>query len=161
MSTSTQPQTESRTSSTAANINGVHPSAVGANTLPDATKTQPTNEAQSTNKEAVDADHLDPTYPEQKHAGAVGYGPNYNPKAGVFDKITGLKEQVQGKISHNPDLVEKGHERATGELKQKELKGDDADPFADPEEKKKKAEAAAPESTTTNGTTGAESTTSA
>ncbi|KAJ7678122.1 hypothetical protein DFH06DRAFT_901742, partial [Mycena polygramma] len=116
----------------------VHPSAVGANTQPDATKTLPNNETPSTNKPSVEGDS---TYPEQKHAGAVGYGPNYNPHAGLGDKITGLKEQVKGKISHNPDLVAQGHERVTGDLKKKELQGDnDPDPFADPEDKKKQAE---------------------
>jgi hypothetical protein len=78
MSTSIENQT--RTSSNVADIKGVHPSAVGANTMPDATKTQPAtdNVAEATNTESVEKDHLDPMYPEQKHAGAVGYGPNYN-----------------------------------------------------------------------------------
>ncbi|KAF7369101.1 Calmodulin-like protein [Mycena venus] len=138
---STSTQTQPRTSSNVADVSGVHPSAVGANTQPDATKTKPENEPESTNKETVDADHIDSTYPEQKHAGAVGYGPNYNQGAGFLDKITGVKEQVKGKVTHNPELVAKGHDRMTGELKHKELEEDaKSDPFADPEEKKQKAE---------------------
>ncbi|KAJ7901580.1 hypothetical protein B0H13DRAFT_2027590 [Mycena leptocephala] len=143
MSTSTENQT--RTSSNVADINGVHPSAVGANTMPDATKTEPAtdNVAEATNTESVEKDHLEPTYPEQKHAGAVGYGPNYNQGAGFLDKVTGLKEQVKGKVSHNPELAARGHDHMTGELKHKELEEDAAaDPFANPEEKKAKAEQA-------------------
>ncbi|KAJ7319030.1 hypothetical protein DFH08DRAFT_891352 [Mycena albidolilacea] len=141
MSTSTEtPSQTSRTASNIADINGVHPSAVGANTQPDATKTQPENAQESTTKEAVDKDHLDSQYPEQKHAGAVGYGPNYNQGAGFVEKITGLKETVKGKVTHNPELAAKGHDRMTGELKHKELEEDaKADPFANPEEKKPKA----------------------
>jgi uncharacterized protein YjbJ (UPF0337 family) len=40
------------------------------------------------------------------------------------EKITGLKEQVKGKVTHNPELVAKGHDRMTGELKHKELEED-------------------------------------
>ncbi|KAK7050487.1 calmodulin-like protein [Favolaschia claudopus] len=130
-------EVESRTPTTnGPDLKGVHPSAVGANTQPDATKTKPEDESQ-TNKESVDADHLNSEYPEQKHAGAVGYGPNYHAKPGFLDKITGMKEQVQGKVTHNPELATKGHDRITGDLKKKELDADaKADPFADPEQKK-------------------------
>ncbi|KAJ7233859.1 hypothetical protein B0H12DRAFT_1143411 [Mycena haematopus] len=146
MSTSTQTQT--RTSSNVANIDGTHPAAAGANTQPDATKTKPDNEPEATKKENVDADHLDPIYPEQKHAGKVGLGPNYNQGAGFLDKITGIKEQVMGKVTHNPELANTGHDRMTGELKHKELEEDaKADPFANPDEKKQKAD------NTTSGTT--------
>ncbi|KAJ6466848.1 hypothetical protein C8R45DRAFT_1079379 [Mycena sanguinolenta] len=160
MSASTQTQT--RTSSNVADIDGAHPSAVGANTQPDATKTQRSNEPEETNRENVEGDHLESTYPEQKHAGAVGYGPNYHQGAGFSDKITGLKEQVKGKVTHNPALVETGHNRMTGELKQKELEEDaKADPFANPDEKKQQTEqqdgttsSTTNETTTTNGTSG-------
>ncbi|KAJ7088619.1 hypothetical protein C8R44DRAFT_892684 [Mycena epipterygia] len=146
MSTSTQTQSAS-SNSNVADINGVHPSAVGSNTMPDATKTQAPN-AESTNKDSVEADHLDSTYPEQKHAGVVGYGPNYNKGAGFVDKITGLKEELKGKVTKNPELVSKGHDRMTGELKHKELDEDAAkDPFAAPDDKKSEAE-----ESTTNGT---------
>ena len=43
---------------------------------------------------------------------------------GFSDKITGLKEQVKGKITHDPALAERGHDRMTGELKKKELEED-------------------------------------
>ncbi|KAJ7841053.1 hypothetical protein B0H14DRAFT_3694880 [Mycena olivaceomarginata] len=78
---------------------------------------------------------------------------------GFAEKITGIKEQVKGKVTHNPDLVAKSHDRMTRELKHKDLEEDaKADPFADPEEKKAKAEGAdatpAADSATTTGTTG-------
>jgi hypothetical protein len=40
------------------------------------------------------------------------------------EKITGLKETVKGKVTHNPELAAKGHDRMTGELKHKELEED-------------------------------------
>ncbi|KAJ7472326.1 hypothetical protein B0H11DRAFT_1729718 [Mycena galericulata] len=138
MSTSTQSQTQSSntvdqnqtngSSSNAGDLSGVHPSAVGSHNMPDATKTQPPND-RSTDKDNVDQDHLDSQYPEQKHAGAVGYGPNYNQKAGFLDKVTGLKEEFKGKVTKNPDLAAKGHDRMTGELKHKELEEEDVRPF--------------------------------
>ncbi|KAK7436708.1 hypothetical protein VKT23_018962 [Stygiomarasmius scandens] len=77
-------------------------------------------------------------YPEQRHAGKVGYGPNYNQGAGLGEKLTGFKEELKGKVSHDPTLVQQGKERRTGELKhkqeQEELEA--SDPFANPEEKK-------------------------
>lgn len=98
-----------------------------------ATKTQAPSD-KSTNKESVDGDHLEQTYPEQRHAGAVGLGPNYNQSATFMDKVTGLKEEMKGKITKNPELVAKGHDRVTGELKHKRLDEDLAkDPFASPE----------------------------
>ncbi|KAJ7768273.1 hypothetical protein B0H16DRAFT_1519218 [Mycena metata] len=146
----TQPHTSSNagTSTNTADIHGVHPSAVGANTQPDATKTQPESDAQ-TNKESAEGDHLDSQYPEQKHAGAVGFGPNYHQTPGFLDKVTGLKEEMKGKVTRNPDLAAKGHDRMTGELKKKELEADAAeDPFANPEEKQKEAEGGAAQDST-------------
>ncbi|KAJ7176677.1 hypothetical protein C8R46DRAFT_1076990 [Mycena filopes] len=134
-----QTQTQNPHTSNAADINGVHPSAVGANTQPDATKTQPESHEQTTQASA-EADHLDSQYPEQKHAGAVGYGPNYHQKPGFLDKVTGIKEEIKGKVTKNPEMVATGHERMTGDLKKKELEADLAtDPFANPEEKKQEA----------------------
>jgi hypothetical protein len=40
------------------------------------------------------------------------------------EKITGLKETVKGKVTHNPELAAKGHDRMTGVLKHKELEED-------------------------------------
>jgi hypothetical protein len=43
--------------------------------------------------------------------------------------VTGLKEQVKGKVSHNPELAARGHDRMTGELKHKELEEDAVSEF--------------------------------
>ncbi|KIJ24331.1 hypothetical protein M422DRAFT_39216 [Sphaerobolus stellatus SS14] len=60
--------------------------------------------------------------PEQKHAGKVGYGPEYanQTRATMGDKIEGLKEQVMGKLKKNPDLAQHGRELRSGELKRRE-----------------------------------------
>ncbi|KAI0330333.1 hypothetical protein GY45DRAFT_1323892 [Cubamyces sp. BRFM 1775] len=68
-------------------------------------------------------------YPEQRHAGAVGYGPEYGKGASTGDKITGLKDEVKGKILRKPDVVEHGREMRTGELKKKQQEDQDFDPF--------------------------------
>jgi hypothetical protein len=39
---------------------------------------------------------------------------------GIGEKIAGIKEQVKGKITKNPDLVEHGQLRRTGELQKRE-----------------------------------------
>ncbi|KAI0653919.1 hypothetical protein C8Q70DRAFT_926767, partial [Cubamyces menziesii] len=67
-------------------------------------------------------------YPEQRHAGAVGYGPEYGKGASTGDKITGLKEELKGKILHKPDVVEHGRELRTGELKKKQQEDQDHPP---------------------------------
>ncbi|KAJ3859259.1 hypothetical protein EV359DRAFT_68311 [Lentinula novae-zelandiae] len=71
------------------------------------------------------------SYPEQHHAGAVGYGPNYRQGASLGDKLTGLKEELKGKVTKNPGLVEHGREMKSGELKKKEEEEDmnNLDPF--------------------------------
>ncbi|KAI0371963.1 hypothetical protein BV20DRAFT_132625 [Pilatotrama ljubarskyi] len=68
-------------------------------------------------------------YPEQKHAGAVGYGPEYGKGASTSDKLTGIKEEVKGKILRKPDVIEHGREIRTGELKKKQQEQDNMDPF--------------------------------
>ncbi|KIK57406.1 hypothetical protein GYMLUDRAFT_263155 [Collybiopsis luxurians FD-317 M1] len=75
-------------------------------------------------------------YPEQRHAGAVGYGPQYRQGVSVGDKLTGLKEELKGKVTKNPELVEQGKERRTGELKKKQEQEDTEknDPFKEPGE---------------------------
>ncbi|KAJ4467110.1 hypothetical protein C8R41DRAFT_871485 [Lentinula lateritia] len=82
------------------------------------------------------------SYPEQHHAGAVGYGPNYRQGASLGDKLTGLKEELKGKVTKNPGLVEHGKEMKSGELKKKEEEEDmnNLDPFgtADDDDEKKK-----------------------
>ncbi|EMD36282.1 hypothetical protein CERSUDRAFT_74298 [Gelatoporia subvermispora B] len=70
----------------------------------------------------------DQTYPEQRHAGAVGYGPEYGKGASTGDKFEGYKTELKGKILKKPDLVQHGHEMRTGELKKKALEGG-MDPF--------------------------------
>jgi len=74
-------------------------------------------------------------YPEQRHAGAVEYGPTYKKGTGMGEKIAGIKDQVKGKITRNPDLVEYGQLRKTGELQRREEKEKDMDPFASREDK--------------------------
>ena len=46
------------------------------------------------------------------------------PWQGFLDKVTGLKDEVTGKVKRNPELVQHGHDRMTGELKKKELESD-------------------------------------
>ncbi|KAF5354232.1 hypothetical protein D9756_007232 [Leucocoprinus leucothites] len=79
----------------------------------------------------------DPTYPEQRHAGKVGYGPNYKQGATMMDKISGLSEEIHGKLAHKPELVQEGREKKTGELRRKKNHmEDEKDPFATPGESK-------------------------
>jgi hypothetical protein len=40
---------------------------------------------------------------------------------GFGDKFEGFKEEMKGKVTRNPDLVQHGHDMRTGVLKQKEL----------------------------------------
>jgi len=122
MSTDSAPQT------------GVHPSAVGTNPgFPqNSTDTNVSNVATLGSHDGQSS--LDEEYPEQKHAGKVGLGPEYGKKNkethGITAKIAGLKEEIKGTITRNHDLVEKGHDRRTGELacKEEEHKNND-DPF--------------------------------
>ncbi|KZT57028.1 hypothetical protein CALCODRAFT_496685 [Calocera cornea HHB12733] len=82
----------------------------------------------------------DEDYPPQLHAGKVGYGPAYNQKPGLADRVGGLKEEVEGKMTHNAELAQHGHDKMTGELKRKELEGDDGSPFEGAKEEKEKTE---------------------
>ncbi|KZO95780.1 hypothetical protein CALVIDRAFT_564442 [Calocera viscosa TUFC12733] len=80
-------------------------------------------------------------YPPQLHAGKVGYGPMYQAGPGFADRVGGFKEELKGKITHNAELTQHGHEKMTGELKRKEVEGDDGNPFEaadDTKEKEKK-----------------------
>lgn len=84
----------------------------------------------------------DVSYPEQKHAGKVGYGPNYRktpvrcvllsachsstyycPKT-LEEKIEGLKDELKGKVTRKPELVEHGRQILSGEEKRKKLTGE-------------------------------------
>ncbi|KAF8880522.1 hypothetical protein BD779DRAFT_1446184 [Infundibulicybe gibba] len=95
---------------------GVHPSAVGS-------ATQPTNGSSQQNLDGNEqSSELDAEgYPPQKHAGKVGYGPQYHQGADLGDKMTGVKEEIKGKLTRNQGLAQQGKERRTGILKQKEL----------------------------------------
>ncbi|KAH7890438.1 hypothetical protein F5I97DRAFT_1782375, partial [Phlebopus sp. FC_14] len=85
----------------------VHPSAVGTNTRPECTQA-----SEGSTPESI--------YPPQRHAGAVGLGPEYGKGTGFGETLAGLQEQIKGKILRKPELVEHGRERRTGELKKKE-----------------------------------------
>ncbi|KAJ3776191.1 hypothetical protein FB446DRAFT_722223 [Lentinula raphanica] len=118
---STAPSTRSSTQAT----QGSHNSSA-ASSNPNVSTTSNASDPQSQSAPSAQED-----YPEQRHAGAVGYGPNYRQGATLNDKISGLKEELKGKVTKNPDLVEHGKEKKTGELKKKELEEDmnNMDPF--------------------------------
>ncbi|CAE6444948.1 hypothetical protein RSOLAG22IIIB_13269 [Rhizoctonia solani] len=78
-------------------------------------------------------------YPPQIHAGKVGYGPHYaeihGNNTGLGAKVTGLKEQLKGKITGNHELEQKGKDRMAGKLAAKQQDEDDAkNPFQNKEE---------------------------
>ncbi|PIL31460.1 hypothetical protein GSI_06161 [Ganoderma sinense ZZ0214-1] len=72
----------------------------------------------------TDTTTSDNTYPPQRHAGAVGYGPEYGKGTGTSDKLQGLKEEFKGKVLRKPELVQHGRDLRTGELKRKEMEAD-------------------------------------
>lgn len=57
---------------------------------------QAKNEAISAH-EGAGAD-VDGNYPEQRHAGSVGLGPNYKNHPNMADKVGGTMEEIKGKI---------------------------------------------------------------
>ncbi|KAI0087150.1 hypothetical protein BDY19DRAFT_873386, partial [Irpex rosettiformis] len=65
-------------------------------------------------------------YPPQKHAGAIGLGPEYGKmrEATASDKIAGWKDELVGKITRNQEKVHHGREQRTGELKRKKFEED-------------------------------------
>ncbi|KAH9481710.1 hypothetical protein JR316_0006237 [Psilocybe cubensis] len=89
--------------------------------------TSPTNTASnaSGNANSTSAPGGDTTYPEQLHAGKVGYGPNFRTSPSLGDKIQGLKEELKGKVTRNPDLVQHGKDVKSGEERRKDLLGED------------------------------------
>jgi len=97
----------------------VHPSAVGSNTQP---------ETRTNGSKTMSEDEL----PPQRHAGAVGLGPQYGTGTGFVDKIGGLQEELKGKMLKKPDVAQHGHDRRTGELKKKEKEMDDQTNPLDP-----------------------------
>ena len=85
----------------------------------------------------------DADYPPQLHAGAVGLGPEFgkgavrtnpslrapqilvdklSPVQTIGEKIDGMKEEIKGKVKHDPELVQHGRDQRTGELKRKEMR---------------------------------------
>lgn len=50
----------------------------------------------------------------------MGLGPNYHVGGGFVDKVVGTREILQGKLTRNATLVERGRMRKTGELARKE-----------------------------------------
>ncbi|EJU05546.1 hypothetical protein DACRYDRAFT_19997 [Dacryopinax primogenitus] len=81
-------------------------------------------------------------YPPQLHAGKVGLGPMYHQGPDLADRIGGFQEELRGKITHNAERVQHGHDRMTGELKRKEQEEYDAsNPFETTEETKGKEKA--------------------
>ncbi|KAJ3887976.1 hypothetical protein GG344DRAFT_68348 [Lentinula edodes] len=127
-----------------------------------------TTPSSTTTTDSTNSTNSTESYPEQHHAGAVGYGPNYRQGPSLTDKLSGLKEELKGKVTKNPGLVEHGKEMKTGELKKKEQEEDmnNLDPFgtADDEEEKKKdddSSAKSPDLDATNSTTTQPNTSSA
>lgn len=65
-------------------------------------------------------------YPEQRHGGSVGLGPNYAKHPTMGDKVGGAMEEIKGKMLKKPEVAQHGHDRKTGELYEKLAKEDDA-----------------------------------
>ena len=59
-------------------------------------------------------------YPEQRHAGSVGLGPNIGTGPTTSDKIGGLKDQLIGTVTGNAEKKQEGKDRRTGELHARE-----------------------------------------
>jgi hypothetical protein len=59
---------------------GVHPSSYGTGTIPDTSRSEnnPQNRSTDDQPDAGNTSDLGEEYPEQKHAGKIGYGPLYN-----------------------------------------------------------------------------------
>ncbi|KAF9561989.1 hypothetical protein CPC08DRAFT_707032 [Agrocybe pediades] len=118
------------------NMNATHASGAQPTVNP---STAPKDTSNSTGPAGGDS-----SYPEQKHAGRVGLGPNYRAGATLEDKIKGLKEELKGKVTHKPELVEHGRELISGEERRKKLTGEDEpNPFQAADEEKKKEESKA------------------
>ncbi|KAN0082599.1 hypothetical protein V8E55_008394 [Tylopilus felleus] len=102
----------------------VHPSALSTNTKPHLHRETACD----------DRDHVDdPSLPPQRHAGAVGLGPNYPLGPSVGDKLGGVAEEFKGKVLGKPEVVAHGRERRTGALMRKARERDEAaGPFQAP-----------------------------
>ncbi|KDE06155.1 hypothetical protein MVLG_03570 [Microbotryum lychnidis-dioicae p1A1 Lamole] len=102
----------------------------GRTTTPSVDSSAPAPTATSQTKtSATDPEHTE--YPEQRHAGKVGLGPNYKVHPTTSDKIEGQKDILVGKITRNEEKVQDGLDKKTGDKWDKEKAKDDAeDPFA-------------------------------
>ncbi|KAL4063785.1 hypothetical protein J3A83DRAFT_4284878 [Scleroderma citrinum] len=65
---------------------------------------------------APSSDQREEEFPPQRHAGAVGIGPEFVKKISFTEKIAGIKEEIKGRILRKPELVKHGHDRRTGTL---------------------------------------------
>ncbi|KAG6875528.1 hypothetical protein C0993_008783 [Termitomyces sp. T159_Od127] len=76
-------------------------------------------------------------YPPQRHAGKVGYGPQYHLGPTFGEKVKGYEEELKGHLTHNHELVEHGKMMVSGELKRREREHDmkSNSPFEKPEKK--------------------------
>ncbi|KAG5645686.1 hypothetical protein DXG03_005524 [Asterophora parasitica] len=114
-------------------MSSVHPASVGGSSQSQVPKSSTTTDG---NRAAVGSN--DTVYPEQRHAGKVGYGPNYQMGPTFGDKLKGIEEEIKGKLTHNPALVQHGKERKTGLLKKREREKDmNEDHFTAPADDKK------------------------
>ncbi|KAG8868117.1 hypothetical protein FRB98_003771, partial [Tulasnella sp. 332] len=93
-----------------------NPSEVKAEIRQNDTKQQPA-ESKEVDPDVGEEGNVKPPpgveYPEQKHAGKVGLGPAYAETHGAVslsEKFIGLKQELKGKITRNPEAVEKGRE---------------------------------------------------
>ncbi|KAK1229125.1 hypothetical protein PQX77_007830 [Marasmius sp. AFHP31] len=112
-----------------------HPSAVGSTNQ--VSVNPDTQQGAAAHEGGIDAEpSTDEAYPPQRHAGAVGYGPNYHQGPTFTDKLGGMKEEVKGKVFRKPEVAQHGKDRRTGELKRKEQEEDlNSDPFGTAEDK--------------------------
>ncbi|RDB26637.1 hypothetical protein Hypma_005540 [Hypsizygus marmoreus] len=120
-------------------MSSIHPSAVGSGAHPTTSPSRDlSTDVKPDAKPAPVGSNQDYQYPEQRHAGKVGYGPNYYNGPTIGDKVKGLEEEIKGELMRNPVLVEHGKERITGELRKKQKDQDlnSKDPFETPVEKK-------------------------
>ncbi|KAG5341466.1 hypothetical protein C0989_010223 [Termitomyces sp. Mn162] len=74
--------------------------------------------------ESVNPATCSTVYPPQRHAGKVGYGPQYHIGPTIGEKVKGYEEELKGHLTHNHALVEHGRMMVSGELKRKEREHD-------------------------------------
>jgi len=106
----------------------VHPSAVGSGTQPQTSTTRQESTVSRGGQDSASAQEGD--LPPQRHAGKLdGPGPEFKKGAGLGDKMTGLQEEIKGKVLRKPEVAQHGHDLRTGELKRRQHEQDfDADP---------------------------------